>query len=126
MEIKTDVLLAGIKEYVGVEDIKAKVDEITNASGLLAKFIKGFALVPYLVAIVEGVYKDLSDVQTGGGKEKKDAVVKFIDDVIDAPFWLEPIDGSLISVAVDAIVGVFNLVKGKEWLDKVKEFLGIE
>lgn len=126
MEIKTEVLLAGIKEYAGYEEIKSKIDGITGASGILTKVVRGVALVPYIVAIVEGVYNDVAEVKTGGGNEKRKAVIKFIDDIIDAPWWIESFDDNLIGIAVDAIVGVFNIVKGKEWIEKVKEFLGIE
>lgn len=124
MNVNTEQLLAGINQYAEVDRFKQIITEIQEAS-VLGKIVKAVTLVPLLVTVVEKVHYDLADIQATG-KEKKEAVVKWIDDMIEVPFYIEPWDDNLISIAVDAVVGFYNIVKGKQWLDSVKDFLGIE
>ena len=125
MGINSEVLLDGLKQYFETEKYRIIVDEFKNA-GLLGKVTKAISLVPMAVGAVEKIYADLSDAKSGGGKEKKQAVVDWIDDTIEGNFLVEMIDGKIASMAVDGLVLWLNLTKGKLWIDTAKDFLGIE
>ena len=65
------------------------------------------------IQIVAGMFKLAIDTvehicneagETGVGPEKKKAVVKFLDDVIQLPFYLEWLDGPAIGALVDLLV----------------------
>lgn len=125
MGINKEVLLDGLKQYFDTEKYAKIIEEIKSA-GIIGKITRGLSLVPLAVGAIEKVYMDLSDIQTGGGKEKKDAVVEWLDDIIEGNFIIEMIDGKIISMAVDGLVLWLNITKGKLWLDVSKDFLGIE
>ena len=55
--------------------------------------------------------------------EKKKALVKFLDDAIDLPFWAEPFDGLVLDLAIDGIVGYYNAKLGHGWINIIKQFL---
>ena len=125
MNINKEVLLDGLKQYFDTEKYAKIIDEI-KSSGLLGKIAKGMSLILLAIGAMEKVYMDLSDVKSGGGEAKKDAVVEWLDDIIEGNFLIEMIDGKIISMAVDGLVLWLNITKGKLWINVSKDFLGIE
>ena len=125
MTIDVELLKKGLTDYFQAEKFVKIIAEIQSA-GWLGKVSKGISLLPMAIGVVEKLYLELSDVKTGGGNEKKKAVVEWLDDVIKGNFIVEQFDGMIIKIAVDGIIGWLNLTKGKGWLDVSKEFLGIE
>lgn len=120
--VNTEKFIAGLKEYFVKPEIKALWDEIFNPPFKISKVAKVVALVVESVKVVEQLAADMGEIGAGTGAEKKDAVVKFLDGSIELPFYLEPLDGPIIGIVVDAVVGFFNLRFKKAWLDKVKSF----
>lgn len=120
--VNTQMILDGLKQYALTPDLQEQFDN-WKAGGFWDKLRAAFLIVPLLIYKAEAVANDLGLVQAGGSK--RDAVVKFLDDAIDTPFWLEPLDGTIIGVAIDAVVGLLNLSVGKAWIDKVKGVFGL-
>lgn len=124
-EVNKVVLKQGLEQYFQADKFVALIEEIKSA-GWLQKIVKGLALIPIVVGMVEKLYNELSEIQGGGGEEKKKAVVEWLDDCIKGNFLIEQIDDFVIPLAVDGFVGWLNLTKGKQWIDVSKDFLGIE
>jgi len=119
--INTEKLLEAIKAYFATPEILDIIERL-KSSGLLNKLRLGLALVLEGIVVVEAAAVDLSELGITGS-EKKEALVKLLDDVVDVPFWAEPFDGMIIGMAIDAAVGYYNIKIGHGWLDVVKKFL---
>ena len=119
--INTEKLLEAIKAYFATPEILDIIERL-KSSGLLNKLRLGLALVLEGIVVVEAAAVDLSELGITGS-EKKEALVKLLDDVVDVPFWAEPFDGMIIGMAIDAAVGYYNIKIGHGWFDVVKKFL---
>jgi hypothetical protein len=64
-------------------------------------------------SVTEKMVRDAGEA--GQGSAKRDAVVEFLDDVIQLPIYLEWLDGKLIGMAIDALIGWLNLTQGHDW-----------
>ena len=117
--INTEKLKAGLKDYFDNPEVAAKIEEIKDAN-ILKKLVVGLSLIPDLVAIVEEIATDIGDAVPGSDKRK--VIVDFMDDVIKAPFWVEPFDDNIIGIAVDTVVLYYNTKIGHSWLAKVKSW----
>lgn len=64
--------------------------------------------------------------QAGGlsGEEKKDVLVKFLDELIDLPWYLEKFDGPAIDWLIDYAVAGLNKLLGKKWSPFAKAAAG--
>lgn len=61
------------------------------------------------------------------GREKRDAAVKKLDDLIVLPPFLEPFDGPIIGFLVDLVVDKLNTSLGHNFSDEsVQEQAGLE
>ena len=123
--VDVELLKQGLKEYFQAEKFVTVIEEIKTA-GWLGKVAKGISLLPMAIGVAEKLHAELSEVEGGGGGQKKDAVVDWLDDVIKGNFIVEQFDGMIIRLAVDGLIGWMNLTKGKNWLEVSKDFLGIE
>lgn len=75
-----------------------------------------------LYALVYAVEKIAWDTgQVSLGKEKKQALVDFLDDIIDVGFLLEFIDGKVISILIDKLIALLNEKLGKDWVTRLPE-----
>ena len=119
--LNTDKLVGGLETYFKSEEMLTLVKELKEP-GLLSKISTGIAIVMEGVKAVEQIAFDLRDMSIKGS-EKKKALVKFLDDCVDVPFYLEPIDGIVIGMAIDGIIAYYNIKIGHGWLGIVKKFL---
>ena len=126
MEIKTEVLLEGLEDYFEVGQYKAVLTEFEQAQGF-AKVQVAVKLFPLAVVAMENVYKDAYDMAEGGGKEKREALIDWIDESVELPFLLEKLglDRKISGMAIDMIVEQLNTEKGQEWFDKVGDLLDL-
>lgn len=122
--VNVDKLIAGLKDYF-VQPKMLQLIEDFKAAGVLKKITIGVSIALYCIVVVEHLAADLGDLGVPGS-EKKEALVKFLDDSVDVPFYLEPVDGLIMGIAIDAFVGWLNLTKGHAWLAALKEFLGAD
>jgi len=125
MTIDTAYLVAGLRKYFETAEILAEIEKLKRG-GILQRLSAVLTLVWECVLKVEELVNDISDAGSGSqtGKAKKQAVVSFLDEAVHLPFYLEMIDGPIISMAVDAVVAWYNLRLGHGWLGKVKSILG--
>ncbi|MFA5376513.1 MAG: hypothetical protein WC455_12275 [Dehalococcoidia bacterium] len=118
--IDTAYLLGGLKGQVNIDELRAI---LKGCIGLhIFQLPKQLGLIiAWALAQVENMVEDVREMgdEAQYGSAKKDAVIKFFDTVIKLPFWLEPIDGPIIGLAVDAIIVALNLFLGKEWRKKI-------
>ncbi len=120
--VNVDKLVEGLRAHFATDEIVSLIDEIQK-DGVLDKVSAGFALVKECIPIVEQLAIDLDDLDEVQGKDKRDALVKFLDDCIELPFWAEPFDDNIIGTAIDGLVWWYNHKIGHDWLAKVKDLL---
>ena len=118
--VNTEMLLDGLKKYFVEADMQQYLDDLKEGN-IIDKIKAVLRLIPEAILAVEKLVDDMGAVGAGG--EKRKAVIKFFDDVIEAPFWLEPFDDNIIGVVVDAVVGWYNLRLGKRWLVILKDII---
>lgn len=118
--VNTEMLLDGLRKYFVEPEMQQYIDQLKEGS-IVQKIKAALRLIPEAVAVAEKLVDDIGAV--GAGSEKKKAVVKFFDDVIEAPFWLEPFDDNIIGMVVDAVVGWYNLRIGKGWLSVIRDII---
>ena len=121
--VDKQVFIDGLGEYALTEEFKKLYDEVFHGPFKIGKIGQLVALVIEAVKVVERVADDMGEIGAGSGKAKKDAVVGWIDGVLDLPFFLEPIDGPIIGAVVDGICLFFNSRLTKNWISVVKKFL---
>jgi len=118
--LNTEKILEGLKEYFVTPKIQELVAQLGEV-GVLKKITISVSIALQCIVVVERLALDLADMKISGS-EKKKALVKFLDDAVDVPFWLEPIDGMIIGIAIDAAVGALNVTLGRQWITKLKDF----
>lgn len=120
--VNTKKLLEGLKAYADTGALEKLVAEF-KAAGIVDKIAVSFGIIKEAVHLVEKLAADFGELGTPTGREKRDAVVGFLDGVIELPFFLEPIDGPVIGQMVDGLVAWYNLKVGHRWLDVVLRFI---
>ncbi len=85
--------------------------DLTEASAILGDLLHD------AIARAEKVCADAAMV--GMGKEKLEAVAKWLDDIIVLPFYLEPFDGPLIRLLITNVVKLLERIFGKNWVNHV-------
>lgn len=116
--INKEMLLAGLGQYIDVAHFKADLAAL-HGTKILQLPGKLLDLFTDAIKVVEKIVADSGEA--GLGKEKRDAVVDFLERAIEVPFYLESIDGYIIGLIVDTIVGVLNKFFGKTWLKDTPE-----
>jgi hypothetical protein len=110
-------LKEGLAKYFATPEMKAAIAAFGDGPSLR----KAIAIALEGVKIVEKLAADAGAV--AAGSEKRKALVSYIDDCIDLPFYLEALDGVVIGIVIDALVGWYNLKHGKDWINKGLAYL---
>lgn len=115
--INTDKLVAGLTTYFQTPEIAAGVASLKADFSSRALFV----LCGECVERVELLADDLAAAgDTVTGKEKLNAVKKWLDDVIDLPGLLEWADDIAINALVGSYVAWYNHKHGHDWVKKLK------
>ena len=122
VNIDVDALLRGLNDYfTGIDSIKEKIEEMKTG---------GFTFGIVLACLQDGsrfIDKIVSDSeQIVDGSVKKEALKKFLDDVIKLPFLFDSVlnlDGKLIGALIDGYIHLMNTKHGKEWAKKIESVL---
>jgi len=122
-EVNTEHLIEGLEEYFLTDKMKDLIAKMTEGGFRLNKLVVAVSIAMEAVVAVERLVADMAEITTPTGKEKREAVIKFIDDTVSLPFYLEPLDGIVVGIVIDAVVRSYNIKYGHGWLDLVKTFL---
>lgn len=128
-----DAIFAEIKSYIEWEKFNNLIEELEtelskfdftnlNLYDILCVTENAISvlknIITEIVFIVERIDKDFDDIDA----DKKEIVVKFFDEQIDLPFYLEWIDNKLINYLIDDIVSFWNdMLDNHDWTDILKD-----
>jgi hypothetical protein len=87
-------------------------DNMKEANRLIAD------LIDFAITTAERISADAGAALSG--KDKLDAVVKFLDDAIKVPWYLEAFDGPAIRLAITQVVNVLNAKVGHDWAQRLR------
>jgi hypothetical protein len=121
VQINYDKILDEILQYIEIStfngSIKALKDNfmfflnaikekrILSASDHLQDALADLsALIHHLVLVMEKISEEMEDFD----EDKREILVKFLDDQIDLPFYLEWIDDNIIRELIDEAVDYYN------------------
>uniref|UniRef100_A0A6M3IV49 Uncharacterized protein n=1 Tax=viral metagenome TaxID=1070528 RepID=A0A6M3IV49_9ZZZZ len=128
-KVKYQVIIDAMKKYVDFEtfnidvkdlttNIKKIIDNVNTKFNLLVvleasgdAFSTLNQLIQDLIIIIEKVQNEMG----GFDNDKKKALIKFLDDQIDLPFFFEWVDNKVIAQAIDAAVSYLNDEYGHNW-----------
>jgi len=109
-----------------VEDIQRINTSLTDLKSLknilhlderIAEVLDAFyALILDLVILVEKIYLEVDEFDVS----KKEALVQFLDDVIELPVVLEWFDDDVFEHLIDKAVEYLNSQEGHDWLSLIK------
>lgn len=121
--VNTTLLIEGLKNYFANGKLLELIARF-NDGGVLNKLTTAVAIAMEGVKVVELLVLDIAEIDAVEGREKRDALVKFLDDAIDVPWYLESVDGPIIGIVIDATVAFLNaFFQTHDWVKKIKEFL---
>lgn len=131
--IDVDKLVNQMKELFDVPELQAKVKALKGVEFNPFKFgpdgtpvgwdifVQDTGMVTSIfLQVIKTAEKLTSEAgQVAAGKDKLDAVVKFLDDIIQLPFYLEWADGPALKMIITYLVNLLNKVLGKDWLSHI-------
>jgi hypothetical protein len=94
-----------------------------NEKNMFKKAHKILAFVDKIVTLIERAaieFSNLENVDEPTGKKKLDLAVKFLDDKIKLPFYLEFFDDNVIRWMLSTAVAALNTHVGDSWEEKVE------
>jgi len=74
-------------------------------------------LIMLAIRTVEVTAADVAE--TVSSEDKLDSVVSFLDDIIDAPWYMEAFDGPALHAMVVGLVSLLNSWFGHDWIDHI-------
>ena len=97
-----------------VENLKDSLGEIKSIKKLDLNSVKQVAtIIDEAVTEVERVSKE---IRAFSSKEKRQLAVDAINQILDIPLIPEFVEGKVIGLVVDVVVGLLNKWFGKNWL----------
>lgn len=128
MEVDVNKLVLKLKEEFEVDEFKEKIERYKaldlnpfddgNFDDMQEVFKLTEEIVTDAIKVVEKVSHGLKDMSNG--EKKQEAVVKFLDDIIKLPFFLDKkpmnLDGRLLKPLVSLLVSQLNKLFGNEWV----------
>jgi hypothetical protein len=103
VKIDEKTLWTGLNGLLDIDDFKDKIGSLKGKSFGIDYIVTIKDIFEAAITKVEELCNEAGE--SGVGKEKRDAVVKFLDDIIALPFYLEWLDGPAIGAIVDILVG---------------------
>jgi len=116
VSVNTDKLLDGLKSYFSFGEIAEDIERVKANFWLALYHGDVFDLLYKVIVQVEELAQDVVDIE---GSDKKEAVVKWLDECIELPKLLDAkpfdLDGRLLAPMIDVIVEYINDHAGKDW-----------
>lgn len=111
--INEDKLKEGLYKALDIGLLQAEFMKLKEGGMTFGEYCKFAEIV---VAKAEALSKQVGDI---AGEEKLNAVVKFLDDVVELPKILEWADGPLLKALVKQAVSSLNKKFGQDWPEKL-------
>ena len=110
VEINVQYLLDNLRKLITLPAIQEKIEAVKEAGNIFAWVIAVAEVAATAIKTVEKIVIDVSEV--GHGSEKRDAVVRFLDEVIEfrglVGKFIEQFDSTIFGYLVDFIVSLLN------------------
>lgn len=122
MNIEYDKFIEWAQKYTDYPTLQAKAKEAFNGWDIKEvnnPFEKGKAIVDVMNDIIVLAEKASRDLAFLSNRDKLAIVVKFLDDAIHLPFYLEWADQIVIQHMITAIVEQYNRFYGHKWLEVI-------
>jgi len=123
--LNKEYFLEGLRKYAVEPENVALIETIFHGPFKLDKITGVITLIHECVQVVEKMAADAGEIGAGTGKAKKDAIIHFLDESTDLPWYIDKtgIDSIIISSAIDAVITWFNAKMGKDWILKLKSIM---
>ena len=117
VKLLQDRLVILAEDYKVTKDKMDEISEWNSLAEVRANTIEIKEFIQRLVILMEAISTDVTG-EIGAvvmSKDKRNAVVNAIDDMIKLPWFLEMFDGPAIGIVVDGICTALNTVFGNNW-----------
>ena len=117
---------AWLKSYTDIDVLKKEAKAVfrgISEKNMFKKAHNALSFFDKVVTLVERAaidFSNLESVDEPTGKKKLDVAVKFLDDMIELPFYLEWFDGKAIKFLLSWTVGALNSHIGEGWEEKIE------
>ena len=124
VKLLQDKLVILVEDYKVTKDKMDEMSEWNSLSEVRANIIEIKEFIQRLVILMEAISTDITgEIGTVvASKDKRNAVVNAIDEMINLPWFLEMFDGLAIGIIVDGVCTALNTVFGNDWnVEEVKK-----
>lgn len=124
VKLLQDKLVILVEDYKVTKEKMDEISEWNSLTEIRANTIEIKEFIQRLVILMEAISTDISgEIGTVvASKDKRNAVVNAIDDMIKLPWFLEMFDGPAIGIVVDGVCTALNTVFGNDWnVEEVKK-----
>jgi len=110
-----------LESYTEVDELKKEAKAAfkgINQKNMFKKAHKITGFLDHVVTIIERCASDFSTIEgkdEPSGKKKLDIAVKFLDECIQLPFYLEWFDDNIIRFLLSKTVSALNTHMGDDW-----------
>ena len=124
VKLLQDKLVILVEDYKVTKEKMDEISEWNSLTKIRANTIEIKEFIQRLVILMEAISTDVTG-EVGAvvmSKDKRNAVVNAIDDMIKLPWFLEMFDGLAIGIIVDGVCTALNTVFGNDWnVEEVKK-----
>lgn len=121
MKINKEELIIEMKKYVDYDMLKIRATNAFtgwNVEDPNVYFDKMHEVIDIAETVIDLIEKLSDDIESLSSRDKLEAAVEVIDDLVEFNFLLEWVDGVAIKMILSAVVEQKNKWFGKKWNDK--------
>lgn len=117
VKLLQDKLVILVEDYKVTKEKMDEISEWNSLTEIRSNTIEIKEFIQRLVILMEAISTDISgEIGTVvASKDKRNAVVNAIDEMIKLPWFLELFDGPAIGIIVDGVCTALNTVFGNDW-----------
>ena len=124
VKLLQDKLVILVEDYKVTKEKMDEISEWNSLTEIRANTIEIKEFIQRLVILMEAISTDVTGEISAVvmSKDKRNAVVNAIDDMIKLPWFLEMFDGPAIGIVVDGVCTALNTVFENDWnVEEVKK-----
>ena len=117
VKLLQDKLVILVEDYKVTKDKMDEISEWNSLSEVRANIIEIKEFIQRLVILMEAISTNITG-EIGAvvlSKDKRNAVINAVDEMIKLPWFLELFDGPAIGIVVDGVCTALNTVFGNDW-----------